>query len=538
MISNTLSIFAKILASENIQVSFRRKATPSFDTDARILTLPHVDDTHGLGSMFVAHEVGHALFTDNTIFQNNQTRIKPFFKYVNIIEDARIENKMKDWFPGATKVFFKGYTELLHLRKTNPNSPFIDRINEYFSFGYRANVVFSVEEQRYVDRIDSLQDLQDSIDLAEELWKLYPKKNQDDDQDDTFYKLKDIEIAKHNTTDALTSGDVITVDGIKGLSMYQMPWDRTYRKLNLLDFSFNKTIDIPNIKNLTSHMVNVFEMKKSAKMLMKTQKYKNGVLDVNKISSYRHSDNIFKSIGVDEKSKNHGVVFLLDWSSSMTSGGVLRRTIEQVIIMCDFLRTVRIPFIVSVYSTSGVVEVLSSDMKNSVFVAMCNFLLSSNTRDVLEHFCTPTSHAMLLMYKTIEQFLKINHVDKLIFICLTDGMEDDGVYDSKIIKSKVNGKFFGCQVSGLKQFHVVDLIKNDFGAICIGYSVSDEISESSVGYICPDEIDNTAINAVVNKYGYFFHKPTYSYDIIYCVNADVGLRDNKLILKHVVEILA
>ena len=44
-----------------------------------------------------------------------------------------------------------------------------------------------------------------------------------------------------------------------------------------------------------------------------------GVLDTAKLHTYRYNEDLFKKISVVPDGKNHGLVFILDWSGSMNN---------------------------------------------------------------------------------------------------------------------------------------------------------------------------------------------------------------------------
>jgi hypothetical protein len=55
--------------------------------------------------LLIGHEVGHALFTDNAYIETI-TGLKKhpgLMSYFNVVEDARIERKMKNVYPGLVK---------------------------------------------------------------------------------------------------------------------------------------------------------------------------------------------------------------------------------------------------------------------------------------------------------------------------------------------------------------------------------------------------------------------------------------------------
>ena len=98
-----LDRFARLLATEDILVEHRATATASFDLKNRLLTLPMWKDMkESLYHMLVLHETGHALFTPlagwETIVKDDDKYLR---HYVNVVEDARIDRKMKAKFPGG-----------------------------------------------------------------------------------------------------------------------------------------------------------------------------------------------------------------------------------------------------------------------------------------------------------------------------------------------------------------------------------------------------------------------------------------------------
>ena len=101
---------AKLLATEDLTVRHSNTArTASFDTKSRVLTLPVYlvsdDDVH---DMMTGHEVGHALWTDAK--QLEKALMRDYNKDIlNVVEDARIEKKIKKRYPGIVRNFIAGY---------------------------------------------------------------------------------------------------------------------------------------------------------------------------------------------------------------------------------------------------------------------------------------------------------------------------------------------------------------------------------------------------------------------------------------------
>lgn len=173
------TILAKLLATENIKVEFRKVETASFDVKTRTMTLPLWDDmSPELYDLLGGHEVGHALHTPAQGWHDalDEKIGKNFKTFLNVIEDARIERKIKEKFPGIRKSFFKGYGELLEknffgIRGVDINGLLlIDRINLHYKIGSLAGVEFSTEEQVFIRRIDVAETWAEVVKIAKDLF--------------------------------------------------------------------------------------------------------------------------------------------------------------------------------------------------------------------------------------------------------------------------------------------------------------------------------------------------------------------------------
>ena len=97
------SLLTKLLATENLNVEFRNVGTASFNTASRTLTLPLWEDmSPELYDLLGGHEVGHALQTPAQGWHDAVVEgIGPGFRsFLNVVEDVRIENYIKNKYPG------------------------------------------------------------------------------------------------------------------------------------------------------------------------------------------------------------------------------------------------------------------------------------------------------------------------------------------------------------------------------------------------------------------------------------------------------
>ena len=180
------SILAKLLASENVIVEHGKFSTASFDTKNRVLRLPIWKEMSGnLYDLLVLHEVGHALFTPEEGHHDAKGQGKGFKSFLNVVEDARIERKIKNKFPGGRRAFVEGYNDLMKrdffgIKKHDLDVNglgLIDRINLHYKVGDHLEILFSDEESVFVDRIDKAETWKQVVKICEDLYE-YAKENE------------------------------------------------------------------------------------------------------------------------------------------------------------------------------------------------------------------------------------------------------------------------------------------------------------------------------------------------------------------------
>jgi hypothetical protein len=188
------STLAKLLATENLRIEHQKVPTAMFDLKNRTLILPIWKDmSSDLYDLLIGHEVGHALFTPAQGWHGEiDARGMGIKSYLNVLEDARIERKIKDKFPGIRRNFFAGYQELFEnnffgvkgydLSKLR----LIDRINLHYKVGSFLNAPFSADENKYLARVDALETWDDVAALAVELYELAKSEPEHDFDSSTF----------------------------------------------------------------------------------------------------------------------------------------------------------------------------------------------------------------------------------------------------------------------------------------------------------------------------------------------------------------
>ena len=414
-------ILAKLLATENITVRRSVKAeTASFDLLSRVLTLPILKVTTGdIMDMMTGHEVGHALWTLMSEWEKAIKKEKIHTQILNIVEDARIEKKIKRKYPGIVKSFITGYKELaadgfFGIDKPDMTMPLIDRINLHAKMGWTGNIPFADSEQWAVDAVAGVESFDDVKEVAKMLQMDYVESEMKQDHDFGDGDIDDWDNVESSDSDddSGDDGDIKPIerddtqapitdnfDGDLGdLRVDEFGTESTFedKKKELSDTKANEYVYIklpkPNLKqiivsfkecdklygylsdaqviNYTSHapvhkdyiadtadefnnfrrssqkiinyMVKEFERRKAANEHRRISIAKTGILDVNKLHSYRYNEDIFLKNAIMPDGKNHGMVMLLDWSASMSTNMV--NTVKQLLNLVWFCQKVNIPF--------------------------------------------------------------------------------------------------------------------------------------------------------------------------------------------------
>jgi len=170
------SLLAKLMATENLTIEQRNVNTASFDVKNRVLTVPVLDKNISgyLYDLFLGHEVGHALYTPlEGMKEAHEAKIP--MSIMNVLEDSRIERKIKNKYPGIRSSFVKGYRELIDKDFFGTNGAdlndmnFIDRVNLYTKGGAAQGIKFDEFEKSLLNKIESTETYDDVIKLAYEI---------------------------------------------------------------------------------------------------------------------------------------------------------------------------------------------------------------------------------------------------------------------------------------------------------------------------------------------------------------------------------
>jgi len=211
-----------------------------------------------------------------------------------------------------------------------------------------------------------------------------------------------------------------------------------------------------------NYMVKEFEMKKAADAYKRITQSKTGIIDVNKLHSYKYNEDLFRKISVTPDGKNHGVVMFIDWSGSMA--GELFNTMKQVLNLVMFCKKVNIPF--EVYSFTDreedienwpkvkmnevqtpkqgqygigtqfrLVNMLSSRMNGKEFKKAMELVFINASYDFnwdMQQYAlaqTPLNQCIAVSESLLSEFKSSNNLQVVNAIYLTDG-ENNGITGS------------------------------------------------------------------------------------------------------------
>ena len=236
-----------------------------------------------------------------------------------------------------------------------------------------------------------------------------------------------------------------------------------------------------------NYLVKEFECRKSADAYARATVAKTGILDCTKLHSYKYNEDLFKKITVLPDGKNHGLMFVLVGSGSMST--VLMDTVKQLFNLIWFCKKVQIPFQVFAFTNEwnhydhkydeygyrikstlpqhheekdcrikvgsefSMVEFFTSDCKKSdlekqmlsiwrLATSLSNYYrwdskVYYQAPRRLNLSGTPLNEALVCLNQIIPQFKKSTGVQKVQCVTLTDGEAHPLSYN-KFMKSHTN----------------------------------------------------------------------------------------------------
>ena len=219
-----------------------------------------------------------------------------------------------------------------------------------------------------------------------------------------------------------------------------------------------------------SYLVKEFECKKSADQYARATTARTGILDTSKLHTYKFNEDLFKKVSVIPDGKNHGLIFILDWSGSMCNW--IQDTCKQMYNLIWFCKKVNIPFEVYAFTVDcnsyvdiqpdhpAIYKKVAGVIAPENSFRLLNFFSSkTSTRELDEQMkniwavCTafqkgngsaprhldlsgsPLGDTMLALHSLIPDFQRKNKLQKVNVVFLTDG---EGYVNAITTKKKNN----------------------------------------------------------------------------------------------------
>ena len=247
-------------------------------------------------------------------------------------------------------------------------------------------------------------------------------------------------------------------------------------------------------KKEINYLVKEFECRKSASSYARATTSRTGVLDTTKLQTYKFNEDLFKKVTVLPDGKNHGLIFILDWSGSMAE--VILDTIKQLYNLILFCKKVGIPFDVYAFTNEwnrsridyetghvypqkceekykkeeyvlridddfSLLHLFTNNTNKAVFehqlrnvyrLANCFGRRYDPTRYVRYTFPwklalsgTPLNETILCLHDIIPQFQKKNGVEKVQCVMLTDGEAQQIPYHVEVQRRWDDEPHLGCR---------------------------------------------------------------------------------------------
>ena len=226
-----------------------------------------------------------------------------------------------------------------------------------------------------------------------------------------------------------------------------------------------------------NYLVKEFECRKAADAYARTSTARTGTLDTTRLHTYMFNEDLFKKVSVIPDGKNHGLIFILDWSGSMSS--ILMDTLKQLFNLMWFCKKVSIPFEVYAFTNEwnypnyndGKIPSHHYKKKDGLIsvestFSLMNFFTSKVTTQKLEHqmvniwrianymanpygmkySCpsrinlsgTPLNESLIALHQILPQFQKENKLQKVQCVILTDGEASQLPYHVEINRSRLD----------------------------------------------------------------------------------------------------
>jgi hypothetical protein len=301
-----------------------------------------------------------------------------------------------------------------------------------------------------------------------------------------------------------------------------------------------------------NYLVKEFECRKAADSYARATTARTGVLDCSKLHTYKYNEDLFKKVTTLANGKNHGLIFILDWSGSMQD--VMLDTVKQLFNLVWFCKKTGIPFEVYAFTTDyplvsyddegrATYRELPYEKKDGLvqvgeWFSMMNMLTSKVNGKTLEeqmrhifrlaasfgrnYYCrystplgmslsgTPLNESLIALHQILPQFKKDNNLQKVQCVILTDGEACMVKYHREVKRHWEAEPFIGTSHIGQNAFLRDRKTGNTYSCDCEWWEFTDILLRNlrdkftDVNFIGIRVLESRDANTFIRRYcGYY-----------------------------------
>jgi hypothetical protein len=329
--------------------------------------------------------------------------------------------------------------------------------------------------------------------------------------------------------------------------------DREYEYVDIFGEVDQQFMDFKrSAQKEVNYLVKEFECRKAADSYARATTARTGVLDCSKLHTYKYNEDLFKKVTTLATGKNHGLVFVLDWSGSMCD--VMLDTVKQLFNLVWFCKKVAIPFEVYAFTTDyplvkydkdgnanirelayekkdGLIQVgewfsmmnlltsqvngktLEEQMKNIFRLATAfgrNFYARYSVPLGLSLSGTPLNEALISLHQILPKFQKENKLQKVQCVILTDGEACGIKYHREVKRQWEEGPFLGTAGIGFGSFLRDRKTGNTYSLDCEWHHMTDVFLRNlrdkfaDINFIGIRVLESRDANTFIRRYcGYY-----------------------------------
>ena len=292
--------------------------------------------------------------------------------------------------------------------------------------------------------------------------------------------------------------------------------DREYEYANIFGEVDRQFVEFKrSAQKEVNYLVKEFECRKAADSYARATTARTGVLDCSKLHTYKYNEDLFKKVTTLANGKNHGLVFVLDWSGSMCD--VMLDTVKQLFNLVWFCKKVAIPFEVYAFTTEYPLVSYDENGKANLrelayekkpglvqvgeWFSMMNLLTSNVNGKTLEEQLknifrlaysfsrncysaypiplglslsgTPLNEALISLHQILPKFQKENKLQKVQCVILTDGESCGIKYHREVKRHWEEDPYLGTAAIGFSSFLRDRKTGNTYSLDCEWHQLTD-----------------------------------------------------------------